>query len=145
LKKADLHYPDAGFTLLEVLIAFTLVAFVLAAVMQVYSGGMRMTGISEQRVVAAMLAQSKLAELSAKQPIVPRVESGLSDTGYRWRADVTKYREMAAVEELGTNPIVLYQLTVLVEWGPLARPRNFELTTLRIGWPEDAVEGDDRQ
>jgi general secretion pathway protein I len=145
LKKADLQDPDAGFTLLEVLIAFTLVAFVLAAVMQVYSGGLRMTGISEQRVVAAMLAKSKLAELSAKQPIVPRAESGLSDTGYRWRTEVTKYWEIAPVEETGGTPIVLYQLTVLVEWGPRVRPRSFELTTLRIGWPEEAVEEGDRQ
>jgi general secretion pathway protein I len=145
LTKADLQHPDVGFTLLEVLIAFTLVAFVLAAVMQLYSGGLRSTGISEQRVAAAMLAQSKLAEMAAKQPLVPRVESGLSGTGYRWRAEVRKYWEMAAVEQPETNPVVLYQLTVDVEWGPVARPRNFELTTLRIGWPEEAVTEGDRQ
>ena len=144
MTKAGLQYPDLGFTLLEVLIAFTLAAFVLTAVMQIYSGGMRSTSVAEQRVVASMLAQSKLAEMAAKQPILPTVESGLSDTGYRWTAEVRKYWELAT-EQIEGNPVVLYQHTVIVEWGQLATPRNFKLTTLRIGWPEEFAEEGNRR
>ncbi len=145
MKKAGPQHPEIGFTLLEVLIAFTLVAFVLAAVIQLYSGGLRSTGISEQRVVAVMLAQSKLAELAARQPLEPHAESGLSGNGYRWRAEVRKYWEMAALEEPQANPVVLYQITVDVAWGPAARPRNLELSTLRIGWPQQLTGEGERQ
>lgn len=144
MTKAGLQHPDLGFTLLEVLIAFTLVAFVLTGAMQIYFGGLRSTTIAEQRVVASMLAQSKLAEMAAKQPILPAIESGLSDTGYRWKAEARKHWELAT-EAVEGNPVVLYQLEVTVEWGPIARPRNFKLATLRIGWPEQITEEGERQ
>lgn len=140
MAKADLQHPDLGFTLLEVLIAFTLVAFVLTAVMQLYSGGLRSTGIAEQRVIASMLARSKLEELGAKQPLEPRIESGISDTGYRWQAEVRRYWEISPEEAQEGNPVVLFQLAVTVEWGPRAAPRSVQLATLRIGWPEEAAE-----
>ncbi|MFO1152198.1 MAG: prepilin-type N-terminal cleavage/methylation domain-containing protein [Rhodospirillales bacterium] len=143
MTKAHPRSPDAGFTLLEVLIAFALVAFVLAAVMQVFSGGMRITSLVEQRVVASMLAQSKLTEMGANQPLVPGVESGISDAGYRWTAEVQEYLDLTGQEAEG-NSTKLYQLTVVVEWGPRINPRTLRLTTLHLGWPKEATEAGER-
>ncbi|MFO1129576.1 MAG: type II secretion system protein [Rhodospirillales bacterium] len=139
MTEADPRNPETGFTLLEVLIAFTVVAFVLAAVMQIFSGGLRSTAVAEQRVFASMLAQSKIEEMAAKQPLHPVVESGATDNGYRWRAEVSKYWELASEQQQG-SAVVLYQLAVTVEWGPRTWPRRFDLATLRVGWPEQGDE-----
>ena len=133
--------PSRGFTLLEVLVAFTLCAFVLAAALQVFSTGLGGTGTSQQHVIATMMAQSKLAELESESPPVVGQEAGTTPDGYRWQAAVSRYTELNA-DDLRNTPVVLYQLSVEVAWGATGRERAVTLTTLRVeGTPEDGDIG----
>ncbi len=130
-----------GFTLLEVLVAFTLCAFVLAAALQLFSGGLRSTTVSQRHVIATMLAESKLAELESESPPVIGREVGSTPDGYRWQAEVTEYYEPNAID-LNNSPIVLYQMTVAVAWGEEGRDRGITLTTLRVGSAPDTNGGE---
>ena len=120
-----------GFTLLEVLVAFTLCAFVLAGALQLFSGGIRGTATSQRHVIATMMAQSKLAELEADPAPTVRRLAGQTADGYRWLADVSLYAEPQA-DDLRNAPVALYQLTVEVAWGTERRDRAVTLTTLRV-------------
>jgi general secretion pathway protein I len=131
---------ERGFTLIEVLIAFTITAFVLAAVLQLFSTGFRSTAAAEQQLIATMVAQSKLDELAAAQPLVAVERSGVTEAGYRWQASVRRFAELAAPIPDGL-PVRLYELAVVVAWGPSIRPRTTRLTTLRVTMPLDAGEG----
>lgn len=134
--------PARGFTLLEVLIAFTLVAFVLGAALRLYSSGFRGTAVAEQYVIASMLAQSKLDEVAAAQPLLPREETGITRTGYRWQASVRRYADLASGAPGERRPVQLFDLAVTVAFGGDFRARTLTLRTLRVSVPTlDGGEG----
>jgi general secretion pathway protein I len=121
-----------GFTLLEVLVTFTIVALVLATALQIFSDGLRSTTLSERHVTATIMANAKLAEIDAQQPpLLGRLE-GVTVDGFRWRTDVEEYAEPGA-EDLINSPVILYRLDVIVGWGPVGRERLVQLATLRVG------------
>jgi len=100
---------EAGFTLLEVVIAFTLLAAMLAVVLRLFSEGASGTGRAERRTIALLHAESKLAELvvTARKP--GKLDGKFVD-GYRWRATLALQRE----RRLGDPPPLIEPLTVSV-------------------------------
>ena len=67
---------ESGFTLLEVLVAFAVLAVLVVPILQVFGGGLGTTESARAYTTAALLARSKLAEvgvlemLSEKRPEV---------------------------------------------------------------------------
>ena len=118
-----------GFTLLEVVIAFTLLAAMLAVVLRLFSEGASGTGKAERRTVALLHAESKLAELvvTARKP--DTLEGKFAD-GYRWRATLAPQRE----RRLG-DPVPLIEpmlLSVTVAAPGEAFDRGVTLDTLQL-------------
>jgi general secretion pathway protein I len=82
-----------GFTLLEVMIAMAILAITLVVVFQSQSQSISMAGSARFETTAALLAQSKMAEIEAANP-----ENVVSDSGdfgddfpdYSWKVDVTE-------------------------------------------------------
>ena len=54
---------EAGFSLLEVIVALAIMALGFFTVMQLFSGSIRTVGLSEQYLKAVILAHSKMGEL----------------------------------------------------------------------------------
>lgn len=81
---------ESGFTLLEVLIAFAVLAVMLVPILQVFSGGLGMTQTARGYAEGVLLARSKLAELSVAQDLREGESAGeFDERGYRWRASVS--------------------------------------------------------
>ena len=59
-----------GFTLLEVLIAFAILAVAMTALMQAFSQGLRGLEVAEDYATAIMLARSKMAEVGPAEDVV---------------------------------------------------------------------------
>ena len=79
---------EAGFTLIEALVALAIVAIALASVgglVATVSKGTRSVG---QRVTLVAAAESLLTELPARNALVPGRQSGQKD-GNRWSVDIT--------------------------------------------------------
>ena len=82
-----------GFTLLEVMIAMAILAITLVVVFQSQSQSISMAGRARFETTAALLAQSKIAEIEAADS-----ENVVSDSGdfgddfpdYTWQVDVTE-------------------------------------------------------
>jgi general secretion pathway protein I len=83
---------ERGFSLLEVVIAFTLLAATLAVVLRLFSEGASGVSRAERRTIAVLHAQSKLAEVVATAN-EPGEWSGAFADGYRWRAVLVPQRE----------------------------------------------------
>jgi Tfp pilus assembly protein PilV len=76
---------DDGFTIVEALCAFAILAVVLVALYSVGGTAIRMSGATTDADRAALLAQSKLDELSASRFALPHFETGTFDgTPIRW-------------------------------------------------------------
>jgi general secretion pathway protein I len=79
---------EAGFTLIEALVALAIVAIALASIGGIVATVSRGTRSASQRVALAAAAESLLTELPARNLLVPGHQSGQKD-GNRWNVDIT--------------------------------------------------------
>lgn len=122
---------QAGFSLLEVLVAFVILALSLGVILQIVSSGLRSASLAEDYAMASAHAASKLAELNLEKPERLENEQGEFESGKRWRVEVEEFP--LEDEDEWRSPLVLYLVRVSVSWGAGREARTFELETLRSG------------
>ena len=81
----------AGFTLLEVLVAFTLLALAMGIIMQVFSRGVNGADLADHYAKAATLAESKLAGVGIEEPLSEGDFNGQFDDNFAWTMSVRAY------------------------------------------------------
>lgn len=118
-----------GFTLVEVLVAFTILAFSLAALLPVFSDSMRATRVSGEYAVATAFAQSRIAEYDATGE--EGVEEGLYADAYHWRLETKRLSETGSAPRIDLIPL---EVSVTVEWGAFNQ-RSVTLATVRLAKP----------
>lgn len=121
---------SGGFSLLEVLVAFVILALTLSVVMQIFSGGLRNAALADDYSRAVLLAESRLAELSV-QPLEGEAR-GEFDEKYRWRSTIRPW-----VDDAGAGaqplPVRLMEIEVRVAWGEEGGgSREIGLSTLQL-------------
>ncbi len=102
-----------GFTLLEVLVAFTILAVGLVALLRAFSSGLRGLDAAETASIAVQHARSKMAEIGSVIPLEPGAEEGAFADGFRWRVMIEPHElgDGAAAETL---PLLPYEVEVTV-------------------------------
>jgi general secretion pathway protein I len=113
-----------GFTLLEVLVALTVLAVAIVAFMQLSSQGLRLLHLSDDYQQAVIVAD-RVAR--AGDVVEEGVDAG-QEGRFQWERRVSL---VPVPEELtpGAGPqLRLYALSVVVRWG---RSRTLELASLR--------------
>lgn len=131
-----------GFSLLEVLVAFVILALSLGVLMRVFSGGINNIAVSERYTHAVLLAESKLAAVGSEFPLVEGETSGESTdsaTGestrtYHWHLRISPEIAEARGPERVNLPLELFRVEVTVTWQQdTPQPRRVRLSTLRAG------------
>ncbi|HBK55202.1 MAG TPA: hypothetical protein DDZ76_02765 [Xanthomonadales bacterium] len=80
---------QAGFTLLEVLISFALLAAAVGLLLSIVSGGLAQVRMAGERTEVAAIAQSLIAPLGVVEPLTPGEFGGESEDGrFRWHLRV---------------------------------------------------------
>ncbi len=123
---------SGGFTLLEVLVAFTVLAISLGVLFEIFSTGMRASRSAEEYTRATLLAESKLAAIGITDALEEGETTGAFGDGYNWRVAVRPYRLDGPEEEGPPPPIEAYEVVVTVAWGEGSGERSVSLTTLRL-------------
>lgn len=121
----------AGFSLIEVLVAFMILSLSLTALFQVFSTGLRSVGLSGEYTRAVQLAESELAANGRETALLPGEESGEWDGGLRWRRRVEAY-PIWEEEPVPPPPATAYRVSVEVSWDGPRGPRRVTLDTLRL-------------
>ncbi|MCK5353474.1 MAG: type II secretion system protein [Methyloprofundus sp.] len=121
-----------GFSLLEILIAFSILAFSLSILLNIFSSGLRRTIISEEYQQAVIIAQSKLAAVGVEKELENAAAQGKVQDKYVWSIHVQPY----SVENMGLDDdsvkLSPYLVTVRVEWAAGKNDRQLELSTLKL-------------
>ena len=112
-----------GFSLLELLVAFVIMAFSLAMLYQASGGTVRTLGDTEQHMKASILAQSVLSSRDSV-PVAGWNEAGQS-AGLSWRVSSAAFQTDA-----GPKAPLLQQVSIVVSWNGRNGPRQLELATL---------------
>ncbi len=92
-----------GFSLLEVLVAFTLFAMALGLLMQIFSRGVNGAALAEHYAKAAMYAESKLAAVGLEDTIREGTTSGKFDDDYAWQVTIKSYSDPAPREQMALD------------------------------------------
>ncbi len=117
-----------GFTLLEVLVAFTIFAFSFGAILQIFSSGARNAGVSRAYAVALGHAQSQLERLGIEEPLEAGQSSGVLDDGMAWRLEITPYEDQPSEDSL----LRAFAVKAIVTWRDGGQERQVALSSLRL-------------
>jgi general secretion pathway protein I len=120
---------EAGFTLVEVIVALAMLSAGLSLVLGFISSGPQRAAAAERMAEAGSLAQSLMSEVGTELPIRPEERDGQYPNGYRWHLRIRPFGESKEHEE---GLIGLYAVSTELEWGEGAEKRSFVLTTLRL-------------
>jgi hypothetical protein len=121
----------AGISLLEILIAVSILGISFTAIFSGLSAGLRAIARLDQHQRAVDLASNKLNEVLLDPNWVPgEAISGVSSSGLRWRV------KSALVDTrpgpASDRPLELVRVVMEVSWGQTARPQTFVLQTLKL-------------
>ena len=129
---------NAGFSLIEVLAAFVILALVATALFRVFSGSLRNASAADEWSRALLLAESQLDIAASVQPLKETTERGSDASGaMQWETRVVAYSppdtspdlEQAA-QMLGTR---LYRVTTDVKFpGVVKGERTLSLATVKL-------------
>lgn len=131
-----------GFTLLEVVVALSILVICMTVIMQILAGSSRAAAVSSDYYVALQIAESKMAELRVLQGSTAFIDTGSVETGgglgFDWVVEARPYRSRAddpvLPAEIAEHPLVayqLFQLQVSVYWGGLNK-REYQLSSLQL-------------
>lgn len=104
-----------GFTLIEVVVAFAILALALGALYEVFGGALKRGEASRQRELAALRAESLLSEFRGSGGTLPKERRG-ADAGFEWTITAKPYP--AELEE--RSAWTAERVTVEVRWGAAA-------------------------
>ena len=125
--------------MLEVLVAFIIVALVVTALFRLFGGALGNAAAAEDWTRALLVAQSRLTLAASAVPLREANDAGSDADGkIRWRTSVTPYVPPDANPDLErateTMPTRLYRISVEVTFaGSDGKDRSVSLSTVRIG------------
>ena len=125
-----------GFTLLEVLVAFAVLAVALGVAFEIFATGLRGGQAADALTRAVLIAESRLDRVGVETELTPGESAGESDDGTRWRVEI---REQPAEEETGDDDDIetpglptLLDIIVTVSWRERGGEQSFTLATSRL-------------
>lgn len=128
---------QSGFTLIEVVVAFVLLALVLSVSFEIFSTGMARASDLDDRARALVVAQSRLALAGAEEPLKEGAATGeTEDRRFQWTVNVRRADDasMSLDGKAPSGAYALYRVDVRVAWrGADTRERALDLATLSLG------------
>ncbi|RMH90861.1 prepilin-type N-terminal cleavage/methylation domain-containing protein [Lysobacter pythonis] len=133
-----------GFSLIEIVVAFALMALVLTTALAVSARAYRQVDWSGRAAEAAQWAQS-LADEAEGRPLALGRESGSVGAGrYRWSREVGEYRDPDGLILSADGQPRLWRSVLEVRWRDGEREHAIRLVGLRVGdtaRPADDIPG----
>jgi len=125
-----MNAPDSGYTILETLVALAILAAVLVALYAAGGTSLDLIGRSGEIEKAALLAQSKLDELSADRSPLPVAREGdFAGSDFHWRVvahDIPSH--------VAASPYRLQDVDLTVRWPVGTHIQSITVTTRHLGF-----------
>jgi type II secretion system protein I len=126
LRNRSLHGPGTrGFTLLEVVVALTIFAAGIIALMELFSGSLRLSEGARDLSAAQVLASQRMEEALLSPDPVSGVERGAFGGKYRWETETTV---LTPEEESRYQEV---RIRVTIRWGDEEDERAAEVAASR--------------
>ena len=129
--RRQLDVRQSGYTLIEVLVAFVILAMALTVLMRIFSGGLRNVSVSSDYATATLIAESRLAAAGIDVPLRPGESSGTEGERFAWTVSVEDYAPRPGYRS-AAKVVDAYRVTVTVEWPHGDDTRRVDLSTVRL-------------
>jgi len=126
-----------GYTLIEVLVAFAILAMTLAVLYRIFAAGLLNIGVSSEYLQAVLIAERQLEAAGAGESLQPGRREGIALGKYSWTQTIAAAAPAALVPGQQTR-FAVFRVNVRVQWPGGRDMREIDLETLRIA----AVEAD---
>jgi general secretion pathway protein I len=132
--------PTGGFTLIEILVAISILGISLVVLLQLFSGALKSVRVSNDYTQGVFYAQEKMEEVLFRESLTPGTEEGDFEDGFRWRLEITRVDQ--AEEEALKLPFDMFQISVVVTWDrdTGGGGKDFQVTTLKVVKKDGAEE-----
>lgn len=121
---------ERGFTLMEVLVAFSILTVALGGLLLAFTNGLRTTERAVTISTATLQAQSLLEAVGKSIPVREGRTDGILEDGSRWRISMERYDTGESGTAAVVRTLFAFRVEVSVEWDD---GRSVTLTSLRLG------------
>ena len=122
-----------GFSLLEILVAFAILALSIGVLLKIFSGGVNSAVIAEDYNAAVQIAQSIMAKTGVETQLLEGEESGWENDKYHWQVITKPFQfnpDNFVDIDLNTLKTNFFKVDVIVSWGDDGR--ELQLSTLKL-------------
>jgi general secretion pathway protein I len=131
--KASKLTRQQGFSLLEILIAFSILALSLGILLKIFSGGVNTAVVAEDYTIAVQIAESLIAKTGSEIPLKDHQSNGDENEKYHWSLAISPFSLDGEGIEPKNSAAELYKVNATVNWGDGAgEERQIKLTTLKL-------------
>ena len=121
-----------GFSLLEILVAFSILALSLGIILKIFSAGLQTASLAENYTLAVEIAESLLARTGEEESLTLGESNGQENEYFNWTVQISAI-ELDVSSELPVSLAEqIVQVKVIVSWGDENNPRSINLTTLKL-------------
>ena len=130
-KTRNLFAGKDGFTLLEVLVAFVILATTVTIILQLFSSNIKALSVSEDYASAVIRIESKMREVLDNEQLSENVWSETSPEGYRFDITVVPAYE-ARTKDL---PLKIMEIVITMSWKKGGKDKSITLNTMKTVKP----------
>jgi len=124
-----------GFSLLEILIAFSILALSLGILLKIFAAGVNTAMIAENYTTAVQLSETLMAKTGVETPLQAGLSTGVENDLYHWQVEVSPFTLNATQTQTDINSLKaeLFKVKVTVNVSSdSANDRQVELITLKL-------------
>jgi general secretion pathway protein I len=121
----------AGFTLIEVLVAFTIAALLIIPMTRLVSTGLGSFDRAQNYATATLWAQSLLANAGVQTPLTEGVQTGDLPQHMHWEMDVVPYHD-DQTSPAPAGALIPYAITLTISWPDRHTRNELRFNALRL-------------
>ena len=121
---------NRGFTLIEILVAISILSISLVVIFQLFSGGLKSSRLSEQYTRGIFHAKEKMEEILLSTHLEEGEVGGEFDDSFRWKSDIISIEQVE--DEESKLPFDTFNIEIDVMWYEGNKEKHFTISTMKV-------------
>jgi general secretion pathway protein I len=117
-----------GFTLLEVLVALSILGIAITVILQLFSANLGALSASEDYISAVVKAEAKMREILDDKDLSEKSWSEVTDDGYRFDVSITQTSQ----DRTDNLQVQLLEVALTLYWKKDTKNKSFTLRTMKV-------------